>query len=181
MTWAACSRRLQQPQQTGMLFIMTQQVHPAFIMDVMQSQHAWIMAQQFASPLVQVIVTPSSVISHLHMPIIRLQQQTIIPFIIMQQLHMPPASIVQRFCIIPADILSSLVQVIFMPPGHFSIFIVHRGTIIMLGPVGIAEGIPIEPMPWVPIPAMPIPAMPIPVRSIIIALAIVVHPRRLSA
>ena len=87
-----------------MLFIITQQVQPAFIMAVMQSQQAWIMAQQFASPLVQVIVTPSSVISHLHMPMVRLQQQTIMPFIITQQLHMPPASIVQRFCIMPAAI-----------------------------------------------------------------------------
>ena len=68
-----------------------QQVQPAFIMAAMQSQHAWIMAPQSLSPLVQVIVQPLSVISHLHMPIIRLQQQAIIPFIIMQQLHMPPA------------------------------------------------------------------------------------------
>ena len=80
-----------------MSFIIMQQVQPAFIMAAMQSQHAWIMAQQSLSPLVQVIVQPFSVISHLHMPIIRLQQQAIIPFIIMQQLHMPPAIIVQRF------------------------------------------------------------------------------------
>ena len=73
----------------------------------MQSQQAWIIAQQAGSPLVQVMQTPSSVISHLHMPIVMLQQQTIMPFIIMQQLHMPPAIIVQRFCIIVAVILSS--------------------------------------------------------------------------
>jgi hypothetical protein len=87
----------QQPQQTGMLFIMTQQVQPAFIMDDMHSQQDWIIAQQALSPLVQVMHTPLSVISHLHMPIMRLQQQTIMPFIITQQLHMPPASIVHRF------------------------------------------------------------------------------------
>lgn len=104
-----------------MLFIMTQQVQPAFIMPVMQSQHDWIMAQQALSPLVQVMQTSSSVVSHLHMPIIRLQQQAIMPFIIMQQEHMPPAIMVQRLCIIETAILSSLVQVIFMPPGHFSI------------------------------------------------------------
>ena len=130
----------QQLQQTGMLFIIMQQVQPAFIMAVMQSQQAWIMAQQSVSPLVQVMRTPSSVISHLHMPIVRLQQQTIMPFIIMQQLHMPPAIIVQRFCIMPADILSSQVQVIFMPPVHFSIVIVQRGTIIMFVPAGIVPG-----------------------------------------
>jgi hypothetical protein len=157
-----------------MLFIIMQQVQPAFIIEAMQSQQAWIMAQQFASPLVQVIVTPSSVISHLHMPIIRLQQQTIMPFIIMQQLHIPPASIVQRFCIMPTDILSSLVQVIFMPPVHFSILIVQRGTIIIPGPPGMVVGAPIVPMPM---PWAPMPAMPIPDRSIIIALAILVHPR----
>jgi hypothetical protein len=32
--------RYQQPQQTGMLFIMTQQVAPAFIMAIMHSQQA---------------------------------------------------------------------------------------------------------------------------------------------
>jgi hypothetical protein len=93
-----CGPRPQQPQQTGMPFIRTQQVQPAFIMPAMQSQQAWIMAQQAGSPLVQVIVTPFSVISHLHSPIIRLQQQAIMPFIIRQQEHMPPASMVQRFC-----------------------------------------------------------------------------------
>jgi hypothetical protein len=72
-----------------------------------QSQHAWIMAQQSLSPLVHVMQTPSAVISHLHMPIVRLQQQTIMPFIIMQQLHMPPAIMVQRFYSIVAVILSS--------------------------------------------------------------------------
>lgn len=55
------------------------------------------MAQQSLSPLVQVMQTPMSIASHLHMPIIRLQQQATMPFIIMQQLHMLPAVIVQRF------------------------------------------------------------------------------------
>jgi hypothetical protein len=120
----------QQLQQTGRLFRQRQQVQPALHMVIMHSQQAWIIAQQCSSPLVQVMQKPSSVISHLHIPIIKLQQQTIIPFIIMQQLHMPPAIMVQRFCIIVADILSSDLHVIFMPPLHFSIFIVHRGTII---------------------------------------------------
>ena len=70
-----------------MPFIMMQQVQPAFIMALQQSQQAWIMAQHSASPLVQVMTQPSAVISHLHMPMVMLQQQTIMPFIIMQQVQ----------------------------------------------------------------------------------------------
>jgi hypothetical protein len=136
-----------------MPFIITQQVQPAFIIAAQQSQHAWIMAQQSLSPLVQVIVHPLSVISHLLRAIVRLQQQTIIPFIIMQQLHMPPAIMVQRFCIMPQVIASSQVQVIFMPPAHLSIATVQRGIIIMFMPVGIVPVIPVVP---VPVPVMPI-------------------------
>jgi hypothetical protein len=171
---AFASIAAQQLQQTGIPFIMTQQLQPAFIMALQQSQHAWIMAQQSLSPLVQVIVHPFSVISHLHMPIIRLQQQAIIPFIIMQQLHIPPAIIVQRFCSMPAAIASSQVQVIFMPPGHFSIVIVHRGTIIMFMPAGIVAVPPIIPAP---IAGAPMPVMPIPARSISLVI-ISVAPRR---
>ena len=97
----------QQLQQTGMLFMHMQQTQPAAHMEAMQSQQASIIEQQAVSPLVQVMLTPSSVISHLHMPIVMLQQQTIMPFIIMQQLHIPPAIMVQRFCSIVAVILSS--------------------------------------------------------------------------
>jgi hypothetical protein len=56
----------------GMLFIIMQQVQPAFIMDVMEAQQASIMAQQAGSPLVQVMQTPSSVGSHLQWAIIML-------------------------------------------------------------------------------------------------------------
>jgi len=35
----------QQPQATGVLFIITQQVQPDFIIVFMQSQQAWIIAQ----------------------------------------------------------------------------------------------------------------------------------------
>jgi hypothetical protein len=113
-----------------MPFMQTQQTQPALLMTVMQSQQAWIILQHSASPLVQVMQTPSSVISHLHMPIVMLQQHIIMPFIIMQQLHMPPAVMAQRFCIMAALIVSSHLQTIFIPPGHFSIVIVQRGTII---------------------------------------------------
>ena len=63
----------------------------------MQSQQAWIIAQQAGSPLVQVMHTPSLVDSHLHMPMAMLQQHIVIPFITMQQLHIPPAIMEQRF------------------------------------------------------------------------------------
>jgi hypothetical protein len=94
------------------------------------------------SPLVQVTQTPSLVDSHLHIPIVRLQQQTIMPFIMQQTLHMPPASMAQRFWTMPQECLSSHEQVIFMPPVHFSTLIVQRGTIIQLAAVGIPEGAP---------------------------------------
>jgi hypothetical protein len=148
-----------------MPFIIMQQVQPSFIMVIQQSQQAWIMSQQALSPLVQVIMQPSVVISLLHMPIIRLQTQTIIPFIIMQQVHMPPDIMVQRFCIMVHDILSSHVQVIFIPPSHFSIVMVQRGIIIMFIPGGIVVGAPIVPMPM--------PAVPIPMRSIIMLVMLV--------
>jgi hypothetical protein len=95
------------------------------------------------------------------MPIVRLQQQTIMPFIIRQQLHMPPANMLHMFCTMAQAIWSAQLQVIFMPPGHFSIFMVQRGTIIMLGIIGAVMP-PIGPMP------VPMPGMPMPDRSIII-------------
>jgi hypothetical protein len=103
------------------------------------------MAQQSLSPLVQESTTPLAVFSHLQMPMVRLQQQTIIPFIIMQQEHMPPAIIVQRFCTIAAAVLSSHEQTIRMPPWHFSILMVQCGTIIGLIS-GVVPGIGV-PMP----------------------------------
>ena len=150
----------------GLLFIITQQVQPSLSMQVMQSQQAWIISQHFWSPLVQVITQPFSVMSHLHMPIVRLQQQTIMPFIIMQQEHMPPASMVQRFCIMLHAIGSSQVQVSFMPPLHFSILTVQRGTIMQLEVAGMpAAAI------GVPIPVVLI----MPVRSTIIVLVLMIH------
>jgi hypothetical protein len=146
------------------LFISTQQVQPAFIMELRQSQQAWIISQHLGSPLVQVIETPSLVISHLHMPMVRLQQQTIMPFIMQQQLHMPPASIVHRSCTVLQVTLSAQEQVIFMPPVHFSTFTVQRGTIIQLAPIGMLVGAPTAPAPM---PGMLIPGIAIPVRSII--------------
>jgi hypothetical protein len=148
------------PQQTGMLFIMTQQVQPACIIAVMQSQHDWMIWQHFGSPELQLILQPLSVISQLVIPIVRLQQQTIMPFIIMQQLTMEPVSIEQRFFIMLAAMASSQTHVIVMPVLVRSIFMVQRGTIIMLGTMP-----PVEP-PIVPMPVL-MPGIAMPARSII--------------
>ncbi|MFO0807026.1 MAG: hypothetical protein U0746_00210 [Gemmataceae bacterium] len=76
----------------------------------------------------------------------------------------------------PQAVGSSHMQVIFMPPVHFSIFIVQRGTMSML--VGMPVGVPIV---VGLIPDMPMPDMPIPVRSTIIVLVITFTPFGTSA
>ena len=107
-----------------------------------------------------VMQTPSLVGSHLHMPIARLQQHIIMPFIMAQQLHMPPAIIEQRFCSIVADIASSHLHVIFIPPVHFSILILHRGTIIHCGADGMPDVVPMGPSLRGPSRAFPSPLVP---------------------
>ena len=131
---------------------MRQQVQPSFMRPHMQSQQAWIMSQQALSPLMQVMQTPSLVISHLHMPMVMLQQQTMVPFIMQQQLHLEPAIMEQRFCSMLQAILSSQTHVIFMPPVHFSILMVQRG-IIMPVIAGAALGMAL-PMPGITIPVV---------------------------
>jgi hypothetical protein len=153
-----------------MLFIMRQQVQPSLSIQARQSQQLWIISQHLASPLAQEMQTPLAVISHLHMPIVKLQQQTIIPFIMHQQLHRPPASIEQRFWTMLHAILSSHEHVIFMPPWHFSILNVQRGTRCMFMTAGMPVGVPIAGV------GMPGAVIPIPVRSIIIVLDIVFNP-----
>lgn len=155
-------------QQTGIPFIITQHTHPGIIIAVMQSQQAWAVLAQFASPLVQVIMTPMSIISTLQVQHDRLQQQVIIPFIVMQHEHIPPAVMLQRFCIIMAAVLSWAVQVIRIPPSIFSILTVQRGIIIpgipAMPPIwGIMpEGMFIIPM-FMPMPGIiPMPIMPMP-------------------
>ena len=118
-----------QPQQIGVPFIMTQPVQPHLSMVERQSQQAWIILQQSGSFDVQVIVQPLEVISHLHMPIVRLHEQTIMPFIMQQTLHMPPAIMLQRFCTMLQEVGSSQTQLIFIPSATFSHVTVQRGTI----------------------------------------------------
>jgi hypothetical protein len=67
-----------------------QQVQPPFIIIIMDWQHAWIISQQVLSPEVQVTVMPVSVISHLVIPMVRLQVIATMPFIMRQQLTMQP-------------------------------------------------------------------------------------------
>jgi hypothetical protein len=148
-----------------MLLIIRQQVQPDFIIAVMQAQQASIMAEHAGSPLVQVMETPSSVASNLQRPMVRLQQQTIIPFIMQQQLHRPPVIMLQRFCNMPADTLSSHEQTTCMPPLHLVNVIVQRGTIIMFMPAGDGAWVPI-------IPFVVVRGMAIPERSIIMAVVI---------
>ena len=80
------------------------------------------------SPLLQVMHTPSLVHSQVQMPQARLHWQMQMPLSVQQQLHMPSASILHRFCSVAHDMSSSHTQRSFMPPWHFSILIVQRGT-----------------------------------------------------
>jgi hypothetical protein len=136
------------------LFIITQQQQPAFIMQLRQSQQACIISQHLLSPLVQVMQTPFSVVSQRHSPIIRLQQQTILPFIIMQQLTRPLCIMVQRFCIMLHAILSSQEHIMRIPPWHFSNFSVQRGTIIQLAGMVAEPPIMVEPIQAAPMPVI---------------------------
>jgi hypothetical protein len=154
-------------QQTGVPPIIMQQVHPPFMHAIRHSQQPWIMSQQALSPLVQVTQQPSLVISTLQAPIVILQVQTTMPFIMQHMLHMPPVIMVQRFCIMVQAVGSSQTQVIFMPPAHFSTFMVQRGTMTMFGAMG-------TPGADIGIPEL-IPDMA--ARSIIIAVVIIPLPR----
>jgi hypothetical protein len=99
------------------------------------------MSQQALSPLVQVKHTPSLVIvqSHLHMH--RLHWHIIMPFIVQHMPNMPPAIILHMFCKVAAAISSSHMHVTFIPPLHFSTFIVQRGTMHMPGIIVDIPGI----------------------------------------
>jgi hypothetical protein len=135
---------------------------------IMHSQQAWHMAQQSSSPLVQVMHTPILVSVHSHLHIDMLHWHISMPFIMQQQLHRLPAIILHIFCKVVAASSSSHVQVIFMPPLHFSIFIVQRGTMHICMEEGATPGIA---------PAcMPEPIEPIIALSIIMTLAINLTP-----
>ena len=155
-----------------MPFIIMQHVQPASIIIRMQSQHAPIMAAAALSPLVQVMATPMSVISILHVPIIMLHWQHVIPFIIMANEHIPPCVIMHRLWSMAADALSSHAQVIRIPPSIFSNVMRQRGVIIPIMPGAIMAGIPAMPVPIdmpgiMPAPIVDIPGIIIP-RSVVI-------------
>jgi len=98
------------------------------------------MAQQALSPLVQVTHTPSFVYSHLQIAMARLHWHRHMPFSVQQQLHIPSHNILHRFCSVAQATSSSQLHLIFIPPVHFSIFIVHRGRIIVPAMPGIELG-----------------------------------------
>lgn len=114
---------------------------------------------------------PSLVISVLHMPIIMLQFIITMPFINTQQLIIPPDIMAHRFCIIEQAVASEQEHIIFMPPAHFSMCIVHLGTIIMF--IVAVAGIMGE--------FIPAPLIPIMLGSIIIVFILgVLHPEDLA-
>src|SRR5262245_4616182 len=124
------------------------------------------MAQQALSPLVQVTQTPSLVYSHLQMAMARLHWHRHMPFIVQQQLHIPSQSILQRFCSVAQATSSSQLHLIFIPPVHFSIFIVQRGTIMAPAVAGVGHAAGLVVMSASP-------AGPVIPRFIIITLAMV--------
>jgi hypothetical protein len=92
-----------------------------------------------------------------------------------QQLSIPPTIMVQRFCSIEAETLSSQAQTTFMPPGHFEKVIVQRGTIIMFAAGEVGAWVPIVPVgPAMGMPVIGIPGIAIPARSITFAVAILI-------
>jgi hypothetical protein len=81
------------PQQIGMPPIIMQHMQPSPIMQDMQSQQHCTMPAILASPLMQVIATPMSIISQAVAAIIMLHVQQDMPFIIIIQQRGLPAII----------------------------------------------------------------------------------------
>ena len=128
----------------GMPPSIRQHMQPSFMQLHMQSQQACRMSHIALSPQVQVMQMPSLVMLHSHLHMAMLHWQTIMPFIVQHMLIMPPAIILHIFCSVPAAVSSSHVQVTFMPPVHFSSFMVQRGIMAMLVPMlGIMPGMPV--------------------------------------
>lgn len=143
---------MQVPQATGMPPKQRQHMQPLFMQAVMQSQQACSMSQHALSPLVQVTHTPSAVLVHSHLHMTMLQLHIIMPFIMQQQLHMLSQSMLHMFWSVPHITSSSQTQVIFMPPAHFSIFILQRVTIAMPDMPGIIDIWPMGIWPGMELP-----------------------------
>ncbi len=86
------------------------------------------MSQQALSPLRQVTEQPSLVYSHLHGPQQRLNWQQVMPPQVQVSEHIWSQRALHRFCKVPQAISSSQEQISFMPPLHFSAFMVQRGS-----------------------------------------------------
>ena len=163
-------------QQTGMPFMHIIMQQPGIIMPVMQSQQAWIIFWHIASPLVQVMTQPMSVISQVVMPMVMLQQQHIMPLHMQQQLIMALGIIMHRFCIMAADILSSQTQVTVMPMAvlakvmrHLGIIAIWPAMVDMLPVMFI--GMLIMPMP----PVMPV-MLPMVIPRSVEVIEVIVNP-----
>src|SRR5690349_13130269 len=100
------------------------------------------MAQQALSPDTQVIQQPSLVYSHLQIPMVKLHWQTVWPLQVQQQLQSPSASMRHKFCSVPQATSSSQMQLILIPPVHFSNLMVQRGTTHQLAAAGEAAVAP---------------------------------------
>jgi hypothetical protein len=118
---------------------------------------------------VQVIIIPVGVISILHIPIVMLHWQRIMPFIVQHIEHMPVFIIVIMFCIMAHWVLSLHEQLHVMPPGISSIFMLQRGIIIAGIMPGAMKGVVI----WPDIEARPISDM----RLVVIGFMLVPSPR----
>ncbi len=134
----------QQPQQTGVPFIITQQVQPAFIMVAQQSQHrldhgAAVFIAAGAGDAAPVF--GHLALAHAHHHVARADHHSVHHHAARDHAAGEHGAEVLHHG--EQAILSSVLQVIFILPSHFSMLIVRRGTIIMFMPVGIAEGVPI--------------------------------------
>jgi hypothetical protein len=110
-----------------------QQSQPAFEQAQMQLQHASIRLQQFLSLLVQVKQTPFLTAVHSHSHMHRSHWQTTLPFEVQQKLILPPDRTLHDSCNVAALCSSLQMQMNFIPPLHFSTFIVQQGTLLLAG------------------------------------------------
>src|SRR4029078_4904917 len=105
-----------------------------------QLQHAWIMAWQALSPLVQLMQQPSFVYSHLQIPTVTVRVQQQVALQVQAQLHRLSDSMGQRFCSVPRATSSSQRQWILQPFEVFSNSTVQRGTTHQLALAGETAG-----------------------------------------
>lgn len=94
----------------------------------MHSQSDFTIVQQALSPHVQLMHTPSLVVSQRQWQQVKLHWQIVTPFHVQATQQAPPASARQRFCSVRHDTSSSQAQRILQPSAHCSQSIWQRGT-----------------------------------------------------